>query len=141
MLWTQNVSNLIIAIVTAVASVIAIFISASVSKRAEQENHKRQFLSDAYSNLFTRYAQWLETKTQNAKGSLLAAIEQARLLSSPSTEKLLENFENSITRDVDTKVLGEKLKTLRVAVRTELDQVNKKAYKKKEKKKQSKSTN
>ena len=72
---------------------------------------------------------------------MLAAIEQARLLSSPSTEKLLENFENSITRDVDTKVLGEKLKTLRVAVRTELDQVNKKAYKKKEKKKQSKSTN
>ena len=138
---TINISDLVIAIVTAVASVVAIFISASVSRRSEQENHKRQFLSDAYSNLFTRYAQWLETRSQNAKGSLLAAMEQARLLSSPSTEKLLEDFENSITRDVDTKVLGEKLKTLRVAMRTGLDQVNKKAYKKKEKKKQSKSAN
>ena len=113
-------SDLLVAILTSVSSIIAIFISASVTRRAERENYKRQFLSDAYSNLFIRYARWLDTRNSNDKGALLAAIEQARLLAAPETELLLKDFEKAITHGSNADVLGSKLKPLRCAMRLEL---------------------
>lgn len=129
-----NISDLIIAVVTSVASISAIFISASISRKAEQENHKRTFLSDAYSNLFSKYTRWLETKDTHDKATLLASIAQARLLAAPDTELLLEDFEKSIIRNASISELGNKLGPLRYAMRTELKQNKKKTSKERQKK-------
>lgn len=117
-----NFSDLLVAIFTSVASVVAIFVSASVSRKAERENHKRQFLSDAYSNLFTMYVRWLETHDDYDKGALIAAIERARLLSSKETELLLKDFETAVRHNAKISILGSKLDPLRQAMHYELRQ-------------------
>lgn len=131
----NNCSDILVAVFTSVASVVAIFVSASISRKAEREKHNREFLSEAYANLFARYVRWLETGDDFDKGSLIAAIERARLLSSDTTDYLLGDFETAIRRNADVSILGNKLAPLRLAMHSELKQQphkkrNKKAAKK-----------
>ena len=128
----MNKSDFLVAVITSISSIVAIFVSASIARRAERENYKRQFLSDAYSNLFTRYTQWLDTQNRKDKGALIAALEHARLLSSAKTEALLEDFETAVRHNADISILGDKLEPLRSAMHSELkSEPNKKSYRKK----------
>ena len=131
---TQNVSDLIAAIVPAAASVIAIFISASITRKSERENNRRQFLSSAYSDLLMRYTQWLDTKDSSNKASLLAAIARARLLAEPETELALKNFEKAVIHDSKVEEIGKTLGPLRRAMRDELQHPKKKNSKKRKQK-------
>lgn len=129
-----NFSDLIIAIVSSASAIVAIFISASVARKAERENHKRQFLTDAYSNLLVRYTRWLDIKDSNNKAALIASIAQARLLASSDTDPFLKDFEKAVIEKATTEELGEKLRPLRRAMRNELQQPKKKHSKKRQKK-------
>jgi hypothetical protein len=128
-------SDLIVAAVSSASAIVAIFISASIARNAERERHKRQFLTEAYSNVLIRYTRWLDIKDSNNKAALIASIAQARLLASSDTEPFLKDFERAVIENAATEELGKKLGPLRHAMRAELDQKSEKRHKKQKEKK------
>ena len=106
--------------IPAAVTIIALFIGAGISRKAETENYNRKFLSEAFADVLARYSLWLDTHGSHEIAMVYAAVEKARLLCSPETDPLLHKLAVSVAERRSPSECAKTVTLLRKAMKAEL---------------------
>lgn len=106
--------------VPAAVTIIALFIGAGISRKAETENYNRKFLAESFADVLARYSLWIDTRSRHEIAMLYAAVEKARLLCSPETDPLLHALVVSVSESRPLSECAKIVTLLRQSMKNDL---------------------
>lgn len=91
--------DLIPTVITAVTSLLGVFVGYLLTRRASKAQIRRDEMRDAYSNVMSTFTHWVAQDDGSALANLVAAIYGARLVASKDTDNALEELLASVLDD------------------------------------------
>lgn len=84
--------ELVSAVVTGVFTIAGVIIGILSSRKFESKKIRKQFLLDAYAEVFSAYYAFFPLRTASELPRLLTAIEKAKLLCSEQSVKIMDSI-------------------------------------------------